>query len=57
MARSQIWRWKRCAYNEDGQQAGMEWQGDHNGDGLIDIFKTHFSDDLPVLYKNSGRNF
>lgn len=48
-----------CAYNEDGQaQAGMGVAtGDYNGDGLIDIFKTHFSDDLPALYKNSGRGF
>ncbi|HUS10474.1 MAG TPA: CRTAC1 family protein [Pyrinomonadaceae bacterium] len=48
-----------CAYNEDGQaQAGMGVAtGDYNGDGLIDIFKTHFSDDLPALYKNTGRNF
>jgi hypothetical protein len=48
-----------CAYSEDGQaQAGMGVAtGDYNGDGLIDIFKTHFSDDLPALYKNSGRGF
>ena len=48
-----------CAYNEDGQaQAGMGVAtGDYNGDGLIDIFKTHFSDDLPALYKNTGRGF
>jgi hypothetical protein len=48
-----------AAYNEDGQaQAGMGVAtGDYNGDGLIDIFKTHFSDDLPALYKNSGRDF
>ena len=48
-----------CAYNEDGQaQAGMGVAtGDYNGDGLIDIFKTHFSDDLPSLYRNSGRGF
>ncbi len=40
-----------CAYNEDGQaQAGMGVAtGDYNGDGLVDIFKTHFSDDLPAL--------
>ncbi|HZE69698.1 MAG TPA: CRTAC1 family protein [Pyrinomonadaceae bacterium] len=47
------------AYNEDGQaQAGMGVAiGDYNGDGLLDIFKTHFSDDLPGLYRNSGREF
>ncbi|HXG92593.1 MAG TPA: CRTAC1 family protein [Blastocatellia bacterium] len=48
-----------AAYNEDGQaQAGMGvTTGDYNGDGLIDIFKTHFADDLPILYKNTGRGF
>ena len=48
-----------CAYSEDGQaQAGMGVAtGDYNGDGLVDILKTHFSDDLPALYKNSGRDF
>jgi hypothetical protein len=48
-----------AAYNEDGQaQAGMGVAaGDYNGDGLIDIFKTHFADDLPILYKNMGRGF
>ncbi len=47
------------AYSEDGNaQAGMGVAvGDYNGDGLMDIFKTHFSDDLPALYRNSGRGF
>jgi enediyne biosynthesis protein E4 len=47
------------AYNEDGQpQAGMGVAvGDYNNDGFTDIFKTHFADDLPVLYKNTGRGF
>jgi hypothetical protein len=31
--------------------------GDYNGDGRPDIFKTHFADDLPILYRNSGRGF
>jgi hypothetical protein len=31
--------------------------GDYNGDGQLDIFKTHFADDLPILYRNSGRGF
>jgi hypothetical protein len=47
------------AYNEDGQaQAGMGLaSGDYDGDGLLDILKTHFSDDLPALYRNTGRGF
>jgi len=45
-----------AAYNEDGQaQAGMGvTAADYNGDGLLDIFKTHFADDIPVLYQNKG---
>lgn len=47
------------AYSEDGNaQAGMGVSiGDYDGDGLTDIFKTHFADDLPILYRNSGREY
>jgi enediyne biosynthesis protein E4 len=47
------------AYNEDGNaQAGMGVTvGDYDNNGFSDIFKTHFADDLPILYKNSGRDF
>jgi hypothetical protein len=31
--------------------------GDYNCDGLLDIFKTNFSDDLPNLYRNVGGGF
>jgi len=45
------------AFNEDGNaQAGMGLGiGDYNRDGRLDIFKTHFADDTPVLYRNLGR--
>lgn len=45
------------AVNEDGmEQAGMGLGiGDFNLDGHLDIFKTHFSDDTHVLYKNDGQ--
>ncbi len=44
------------AVNEDGmEQAGMGVGiGDFNLDGNLDLFKTHFSDDTNVLYKNDG---
>jgi hypothetical protein len=29
--------------------------GDYNGDGLLDLLKTHFADDIPALYKNLGK--
>ena len=43
--------------SEDGQQqAGMGLGiGDFDTDGHLDIFKTHFRDDTPVLYRNNGK--
>jgi len=43
--------------NEDGrEQEGMGLGvGDYNTDGFLDIFKTHFSDDTNVLYRNNGK--
>ena len=45
-----------CAYNEYARaQAGMGLGvGDYNADGWLDIFKTHFQDDTPVLFQNNG---
>jgi hypothetical protein len=45
------------AYSENGtQQAGMGLAvGDFNTDGLLDVFKTHFADDIPALYRNLGK--
>jgi hypothetical protein len=44
------------AFNEDGrEQAGMGSSvADYNGDGLLDIFRTNFSDDTSTLYTNNG---
>jgi hypothetical protein len=44
------------AFSADGaEQAGMGLAvGDYNLDGNLDIFKTHFSDDTNVLYRNDG---
>ena len=45
------------AYNENGNpQAGMGVAaGDFNRDGRLDVLKTHFSDDIPALYRNLGK--
>jgi enediyne biosynthesis protein E4 len=47
------------ALSEDGlEQAGMGiGLGDYDLDGKIDIFKTHFSDDMNVLYRNDGDGY
>jgi hypothetical protein len=45
------------ALNEDGkEQAGMGLGiGDFDCDGHLDIFKTHFSADTNILYRNNGK--
>jgi hypothetical protein len=45
------------AYSENGtQQAGMGVAvGDYDGDGALDLLKTHFADDVPALYRNTGK--
>jgi hypothetical protein len=47
------------AVSEDGlEQAGMGIAvGDYDLDGNLDIFKTHFSDDTNVLYRNDGNGY
>ena len=46
-----------AALSEQGApQAGMGVAaGDFNGDGRLDLFKTHFADDIPALYRAVGR--
>ncbi len=45
------------ALSEDGaEQSGMGVvAGDYNCDGHLDLFKPHFADDTPGLYRNDGR--
>ena len=45
------------ALNADGmEQAGMGLAvADFNGDGILDILKTHFADDTPALYQGLGK--
>ena len=45
------------AFNDDGmEQAGMGvGVGDFNLDGHLDLFKTNFTDDTCVLYRNDGK--
>jgi hypothetical protein len=41
--------------NDGAEEAGMGiGVGDYNLDGRLDLFKTHFSDDTDVLYRNDG---
>jgi enediyne biosynthesis protein E4 len=45
-----------AAYSENGNpQAGMGVAAaDYDGDGRLDLLKTHFADDVPALYRNVG---
>ena len=45
-----------AAYSEDGRaQAGMGvTAGDYDNDGDLDLYMTHFSDDVNTLYQNQG---
>lgn len=45
-----------AAYSEDGRaQAGMGVAaGDYDNDGDLDLYMTHFSDDVNTLYQNEG---
>ncbi len=47
------------AYNQDGrEQANMGVDvGDYNGDGLLDLYSTNFSNDYHVLYQNRKTYF
>ena len=46
-----------AAFNDQGNpQAGMGAAiADVDGDGRLDLLKTHFADDIPALYRNLGR--
>jgi hypothetical protein len=48
-----------CAVSGDGQeQANMGvGVGDYDGDGYMDMFLPHFSDDTPILYHNQRGEF
>jgi hypothetical protein len=65
-----FWNNGDSTFTEDGMAAGVATSadgrnqsgmgvaaGDYDRDGLLDIFKTNFSDDLPNLYRNGGDRF
>jgi hypothetical protein len=47
------------AYDANGRtQGGMGADSvDYDGDGLLDLVKTNFSDEMPSLYHNDGKGF
>jgi hypothetical protein len=47
------------AYDANGRtQGGMGADSvDYDGDGLLDLVKTNFSDEMPSLYHNEGKGF
>jgi hypothetical protein len=47
------------AYDANGHaQGGMGADAaDYDGDGLLDLIKTNFSDEIPSLYHNEGKGF
>jgi len=55
----EIGMWAGAAFDEHGAaQAGMGVAaGDPNGDGLLDLFVTNFSEDFSTLYLGDGRGF
>ena len=53
---SEVGPFAGAAYSEDGRaQAGMGVAaGDYDNDGDLDLYMTHFSDDVNTLYQNQG---
>lgn len=47
------------AYDFSGVQQGSMGVdcGDYDGDGWLDLFKTTFQNEMPVMYRNSGHGF
>src|SRR5919198_1244276 len=43
-------------FRQEGLERGVAL-GDYDLDGSLDIFKTHFSDDTSVLYRNDGKGY